>query len=74
MMTPRQCVAARALLKWSQDDLAEASRASKRAISDFEREISSPRRVTLDAIEAAFILSGLKLLDTGGVDFAPKDE
>ena len=35
-ITARQCAAARMLLDWTQTDLAEASGASKRAISDFE--------------------------------------
>lgn len=72
-VTARQCAAARMLLDWTQTDLAEASGASKRAISDFEAGKSSPRRVTLDAIEAAFIVAGLRLLESGGVDVEPKE-
>jgi len=71
---PKQCAAARILLGWTQDDLSHASRASKRAISDFESGKSAPRRVTLDAIEAAFIVAGLKLLASGGVDFESQDD
>ncbi|TWH76021.1 helix-turn-helix protein [Azomonas agilis] len=73
-ITARQCAAARMLLNWTQTDLAEASGASKRAISDFETGKSAPRRVTLDAIEAAFIVAGLRILESGGVDFDAVDE
>lgn len=68
-ITGRQCAASRMLLGWTQKDLMEASKASVRAISDFETGRTTPRRVTLDAIEAAFIVAGLRLLENGGVDF-----
>lgn len=68
-LNPRQCAAARVLLGWSQSQLAEASRTSVRAISNFESEKRSPRRATLDALEAALYLAGIRILETGGVDF-----
>jgi transcriptional regulator with XRE-family HTH domain len=66
-ITERQCAAARALLGWKQSDLSDASGASTRAISDFESGKTMPRRVTLDAIEAAFIMNGLVIMESGGV-------
>lgn len=68
-ITPRQCTAARVLLGWTQAQLADASRTSIRAVSNFETERRTPRRATIDAIEAAFVVAGLKILESGGVDF-----
>ncbi len=66
--TKNQCVAARALLEWTQGELAEKSGASRRAISDFERGSAQPRGVTMDALEAAFLYAGIVFLPSGGVD------
>lgn len=66
--TKNQCVAGRALLDWTQAELAEKSGASRRAISDFERGAAQPRGVTMDAIEAAFLYAGIAFLPSGGVD------
>jgi transcriptional regulator with XRE-family HTH domain len=46
-MTPSQCRAARALIDWTQPDLAEASRLGLSTVVDFERE---RRRVSQDAV------------------------
>ncbi len=68
-MNKNQCAAARQLLEWTQSDLSAHCGASRRAISDFERGVAQPRRVTLDAIEAAFSRAGIRFLDCGGVVF-----
>jgi len=66
--TKNQCAAGRALLDWTQAELAEKSGASRRAISDFERGCAQPRGVTMDALEAAFRFAGIVFLPSGGVD------
>jgi len=48
-MTPAQCRAARALINWTQPQLAEAACLGLSTIVDFERE---RRRVSADAIVA----------------------
>lgn len=48
-MTPPQCRAGRALLDWTQPDLAKASGLGLSTVVDFERE---RRRVSDDAVEA----------------------
>lgn len=65
MITAAQCRAARALVRWSQDQLADASQVGVAAIRVFEAEQSSPRRVTLAAIRAA--------LEAAGVEFIPEN-
>ena len=58
-----QCRAARALLNWTQGDLAEASGVSKRAIADFETGNRRPIAATLTVLRQA--------LESGGVQFVP---
>lgn len=65
MITAAQCRAARALIRWNQDQLAEASQVGVAAIRVFEAEQSAPRRVTLAAIQSA--------LETAGVEFIPEN-
>lgn len=59
MLTPPQCRAARALLDWSREQLAEASKVSLRTIVDFERGARQPREVTIDALRTAMERSGV---------------
>jgi transcriptional regulator with XRE-family HTH domain len=65
MITAEQGRAARALLDWSRERLAEASRVSLRTIIDFERRARVPRFLTLDALRRA--------LEAGGVEFIPEN-
>jgi transcriptional regulator with XRE-family HTH domain len=56
-VTPAQCRAARALVGWSQDELAASSKVAKATIANFELGKRSPYARTLedlrDALEAA---------------------
>ena len=62
MITAAQCRAARALLDWTQEDLAKESKVSKRTILHFEKVSGrQPLRISLDAIQRA--------LETAGVEF-----
>lgn len=65
MLTPAQCRAARALLHWSQERLADASQVGVTTIRVFELETSSPRRMTLLTLRRA--------LEDGGVIFIDAD-
>ena len=60
-MTPAQCRAARALLRWTAEALADEARVSPVTVSGFENEKSRPQRATLDAMQRA--------LEAGGVIF-----
>ena len=64
-ITPAQCRAARGLLNWRQDDLAEASSINDRTIRDFEQGAYIPTMKTLGAIVAAFVKAGVRFVDGG---------
>lgn len=66
ILTPEQCRAARALLDWTQPDLAEASGIARQTIMRFERGHNLPhpgnRKVLRETLEAA----GVEFLDPNG--------
>jgi transcriptional regulator with XRE-family HTH domain len=71
-LTPAQCRAARALIPWSQDQLAVASRVGKATIANFETGKRSPIANNLSAIRAALEAAGVAFLDDGAtVDGGP---
>ncbi|MGC1777872.1 MAG: helix-turn-helix domain-containing protein [Xanthobacteraceae bacterium] len=61
MITAAQCRTARALLDWSQEDLAFSANVGIATVRQFEREKVKPRYATQDIIRRAF--------ETGGVEF-----
>jgi transcriptional regulator with XRE-family HTH domain len=61
-----QIRAARALLNWSQGDLARAAGISEIALKRLETG-SDPRISTINKIEAAFDAAGVVFLDPGDV-------
>ena len=65
-MTPAQCRAARALILWTQDDLAKAAEVGAVTIRQFERGVSQPRRAILAALRRALEEAGVRLVDRGG--------
>jgi transcriptional regulator with XRE-family HTH domain len=65
VITPSQCRAARALLDWSQRQLATASKVATKTIVDFEQENRVPYERTLRDIRAA--------LESAGVTFTNDD-
>jgi transcriptional regulator with XRE-family HTH domain len=65
-ITPAQCRAARALLGWSQIELAEKAGISAVAVNQFETGISEPRRSTLDVVRRAFERAGVVFIDENG--------
>lgn len=66
MLTPAQSRAARALLDWSREKLAEGSKVSLRSIVDFERGARAPRDVTLEALRSALERAGVIFIAENG--------
>jgi transcriptional regulator with XRE-family HTH domain len=67
MITRFQITAGRALLEWTQDDLATASGVSKDMISKIEGGKSAGSLKSLQSIEDAFTLSGIEFGQNDGV-------
>ncbi len=67
MITIEQIRAARALLNWSQEELASAAVISKPAVANLERGSAQPRTETLNAIQKALEDGGMEFLDNTGV-------
>jgi transcriptional regulator with XRE-family HTH domain len=79
MITPRQIRAARGLLNWSQQELADSAIISLNALARLERGAVDPRTSTLSAVEKALTDAGIEFLPEGekgeGVRLAlPQDE
>lgn len=66
-MTPKQSRAARALLNWSQGELAEASSVSLSTVRDFEKGRHMPIANNLAAIRKAFEQSKIMFFGETGV-------
>jgi transcriptional regulator with XRE-family HTH domain len=64
-ITPAQLRAARGLVDWSRDQLANAAGTTTRTLARFESGETSPRATTLSAIRTA--------LETAGVEFIPEN-
>lgn len=58
-----QCRAARGLLDWSQQNLADAAQVNVRTLQDFEAGRRTPHHHTLAAIRRA--------MEEAGIDFVP---
>ena len=63
MFTPEQCRAARGLLGWSQQRLADQARVGLVTVHQLEAGISQPRRATLQVIQRAFEDAGVEFTD-----------
>jgi hypothetical protein len=63
MITSRQIRAARALLDWSQQQLADKAIVSLNAVARLERGIVDSRTSTLLAIQKALVKAGIEFLD-----------
>lgn len=60
--------AARALLGWSQDDLANRSDVAKKTLADIERGAErKPTRRTIAAIRTTLEAAGIEFLEDNGV-------
>lgn len=69
MMTPEQCRAARALLNWTQQQLADAAGVGTVTIRQFENGRTTPQRWNLHALERALETAGVEFTDGSGVKF-----
>jgi DNA-binding XRE family transcriptional regulator len=63
MTTPAQIRAARALLDWTQADLAAKAGISPTSINTIEREKGDPKLSTLNAIRHALEQAGIEFQD-----------
>ena len=63
MITPAQCRAARGLLDWSQQDLADRAGVGIVTVRQFEAGVHEPRRATVQVVKQAFEAAGVEFLD-----------
>jgi len=66
MISPRQIKAARTLLGWSQQELADKAVLSLSTVLSMEKGKADPRLSSLTAVQRA--------LNRGGIEFIPEDE
>ena len=66
MMNSAQCRAARGLLAWSQQKLADAAGVGIVTVHQFEAGTSEPRRATLQVIRQAFEAAGVEFIEENG--------
>ena len=65
-LTAAQCRAARALLNWSQDHLAEASKVGISTVGDFERDRRMPCDHLLRDMRSALESAGVEFIAGNG--------
>jgi predicted transcriptional regulator len=63
MITPRQIRAARALLGWSQQQLADKAIVSLNAVVRLESGVVDSRISTMQAVQKALVKAGIEFLD-----------
>src|ERR1700722_19717862 len=66
-LPPKLVRAARALLAWSQKDLAKAASVATSTVADFERGQRTPVANNAQAIRGALEAAGIRFLPTGAV-------
>ena len=66
MITPSQCRAARGLLDWTQQELADAARIGVATVRLFEGNGAESRHATLAVVRRAFELAGVEFIDENG--------
>jgi len=66
MVTAAQCRAARGLLDWSQQKLADRAGLGIVTIRQIEADITEPRRATLAVLQQAFERAGIEFIDENG--------
>jgi len=66
-VTPSQCRAARGLLDWTRQELADTARVGVATIRLFEGDAAESRHATLALLRRTFELAGIEFIDeTGG--------
>jgi len=66
MLTASQCRAARGLLDWTQQKLADAARIGVATVRQFEAAGAEPRQTTLMVLKWAFEAAGVEFIDENG--------
>ena len=66
MVSAAQCRAARGLLDWSQQELADRAGLGIVTIRQIEADITDPRRATLAVLKQAFERAGIEFIDENG--------
>jgi transcriptional regulator with XRE-family HTH domain len=66
MITPSQCRAARGLLDWTQQELADAARIGVATVRLFEGEAAEARQATLAVLRQAFESAGVEFIEENG--------
>src|SRR5262245_40592851 len=66
MISSAQCRAARGLLDWTQQDLADRARVGIVTVRHVEAGVSEPRRATLEVIRRALEGAGVEFIDENG--------
>jgi transcriptional regulator with XRE-family HTH domain len=66
MITPAQCRAARGLLDWTQQKLADRAGVGIVTVRQVEAGLSEPRRATLEVIRRALEAAGVAFIDENG--------
>ena len=66
MITPAQCRAARGLLDWSQQRLAEEARIGVVTVRQFEGGAAQPRNATFDVLRRALEAAGVIFVAENG--------
>ena len=66
MVAPEQCRAARGLLAWSQQELADKARVGVVTVHQLEAGTGQPRKATLEVIRRAFEAAGVEFIEENG--------
>jgi predicted transcriptional regulator len=66
MISSVQCRAARGLLDWSQQELADQAKVGIVTIRQLEAGTHEPRRSTLQVVRLAFESAGVQFIDENG--------
>ncbi|NOJ50697.1 helix-turn-helix transcriptional regulator [Bradyrhizobium sp. WSM 1744] len=66
MISSMQCRAARGLLDWSQQELADRAKVGIVTIRQLEAGTHEPRRSTLQVVRSAFEAAGVQFIDENG--------
>ena len=66
MITASQCRAARGLLDWTQQDLADAAHIGVATIRLFEGQATETRHATIVVIRSALESAGVEFIDENG--------
>lgn len=66
MITSAQCRGARGLLGWSQQTLAQKAGVGIMTVNQLEKDVSRPRRATIEVIQRALESGGVQFIEENG--------